>query len=154
MHGPTWVEPVFGAFEMGRMHGRLPGFDTKKDVDELVTSLRQVIAETLERSIALRCQNTRAYALNSTRPSLTYSGAVVCSVITFNYDIPTEYALHDTRVGYDYKLPGDSSEGITRPNKPFEESTGQIPVLKLHALLIGCPVFIVKRFTLCISVIP
>jgi len=45
------LEPVFGVFEMGRMLGRLPGFDKQEDIDALVVSLRRVIAETLERLI-------------------------------------------------------------------------------------------------------
>jgi hypothetical protein len=77
------------------MFRRLPEFESQGAVDALVVSLRNVIADTLDRSISFRCTKTlhtpEDYGNfgNLIRSINGTAKASVCSVITFNYDVLT-----------------------------------------------------------------
>ena len=117
------IEAVFAAFDMGKLVGRLPGLEGD-EINQTLVSLKRLIVVTLE--FTTQCQVREGQI----RPDETYANFVEllerlqtsghsCSVITFNYDIALDYALHFLNARHDYCL----SEG--------EERDG-MPLLKLH----------------------
>jgi hypothetical protein len=103
------IESVFGAFEMGRILGRLGSLETK-EIEKLGAAMRVVIATTLEESMAFRGTKDRVlpphpydefvHLVVDTRES----EAGDASVITFNYDVGPDYAFHYNTVPVDYSL--------------------------------------------------
>lgn len=121
------IESVFGAFEMGRLIGRL-GSLSSEEVDKLGPATRRVIATTLERSIRYpsRAEGVLPPApydkFARTVAELTSSRVGPVSVLTLNYDIALDYAFHYHNIGIDYRL----SKG---------GRAGDMPVMKLHGSL-------------------
>ncbi len=123
------IESVFNAFEIANTIGKLPGF-VPEEIPSVISSLKEVIVTTLEQTIKFPA---RGSYISAPLPYKSFvellqhimSDAVpthTVSVITFNYDIAIDVALHMARLGIDYGL-GSSS------------SSGYVPLLKLHGSL-------------------
>lgn len=121
------IESVFTALELGKVIRTVPGMDMKQ-IDEAIGSLKQVIVTTLEETIQFRMDGPWPGA---PRNYAKFAGLVkhICqqavpprqvSVVTFNYDVAVDVALH--------------REGFT-PNyalDPAPPPEPRIDVLKLH----------------------
>jgi len=121
----TDIESIFAAFEMGLLINKLPNM-SEKDINETITAIKILILKTLEQTIKFTCEDNQIW------PDKTYNsfarlinkikdGKKTCSVITFNYDLALDYALHFNSVPYDYCLTEDTLSGI--------------PLIKLHGSL-------------------
>ena len=122
------LESVFGAFEMGRLIGRLPGLP-KEQIDGLLDRFRRVIARTLEETMTFPFEdghlNPHGHYDMFARlvEGLDENGSRRrCSIITFNYDVGLDYALHHCRYPPNYCL------------EPRNQDTGAT-LLKLHGSL-------------------
>jgi len=128
------LESVFAAFEMSRIINKLPGF-TLEQIENLLKSIRWVIFKTIEQTMKFPVQDKQV------RPSKSYNylaNLIIklndqgrkkrCSVITFNYDLGLDYALHFNSRPAEYFLKEDIKQSNT-------------PLLKLHGSLnwIKCP---------------
>lgn len=121
------LESVFAALEMGRLTGKLPGFE-KNQIEQVLSSFRKLITRTLDTTIAYPIKD------NSICPTehylaLAYLIALMrrmknnnASVITFNYDVALDFALNYASSPPDYCL-----DGTAEPNS--------VPLLKLHGSL-------------------
>ena len=102
------IESVFAAFEMARLINRFPGM-SDNDIDSLLVSIRRVIFKTLEKTVIYPVQDKQI------RPNPSYNSLVElishlsssgrrgrCSIITFNYDLALDYALHFNNRPLDY----------------------------------------------------
>jgi len=120
------VETVFSAFEMARVLGSLGNYRGDR-VDALADAIRTVILRTVEETLVLERRDERVFPtreyehlaklIKQLREKAEPRQSV--SVITFNYDMGLDYALHRTCQGPCYGL---------------ETSTprGHVPLLKLH----------------------
>ena len=125
------VESLFTALEMGKLLQRFPGTDSVEQIEERIAALRTVIYVTLELTQDFgtdggRIQVPRDYksfaeAVQWVRQGTSPQRTV--AVITFNYDMAVDIALHSVDFGLDYALPSAK----TPPNS--------IPLLKLHGSL-------------------
>lgn len=126
----TNVESVFAAFEMARLIGRMPGYGVG-DIDALIAALKTVIAYTLEST--LNFNEERAGELpvapepyprfvELLRESQSASPPYRHAILTFNYDLALDYALHRGGIPVRYCL--DDSDPVSG-----------IPLLKLHGSL-------------------
>ena len=117
------IESVFAAFEMGKLLGKLPGKETRAETEQLLTHIKTLIVKTLERKILFpilkdnTLPNKPAFILP---PKPYHSFAQLlndlndggpgigrrkrCTIITFNYDIALDYALHTQKHPADYCL--------------------------------------------------
>jgi NAD-dependent SIR2 family protein deacetylase len=117
------LESVFGAFEMARLAGRLPGLSVE-EVARLNPAMRALIVTTLERSIQLLAVNRAVHAPEPYEDfiqlAFRVSGSPLgpVSFITFNYDLALDFALFRYRQDIDYCFTEQSQRGI--------------PVMKLH----------------------
>ncbi|HZC80108.1 MAG TPA: hypothetical protein VE222_00060, partial [Nitrospiraceae bacterium] len=122
------VESVFAAFEMARTLGRFGAYGLE-EVSALVDAMRVVIVKTIERTLLFPISNG---TIMPPEPYAALAGVVgllrdearpkhSVAIITFNYDLATEYALLLGRIPIDYSLGPDGSEG-----------EGAVPLLKLH----------------------
>jgi hypothetical protein len=123
------IESIFNAFEIANTIGKLPGF-APEEIPSVISSLKEVIVTTLEQTIKFPYRGSHIDApppyklftellqhiMNDAAPTHTVS------VITFNYDIAIDMALHRARVGLDYGLDSSTSSGV-------------VPLLKLHGSL-------------------
>jgi NAD-dependent SIR2 family protein deacetylase len=123
------IESIFAAFEMAKTLDSFPG-QSPDNIDNLIKSLKIVIVETLQRTIRLEKSK------GSVKPPETYArftdmlvhlkGSAIpnhsVSVITFNYDMALDYALHFHRINYDYSIEESNKDDA-------------IPILKLHGSL-------------------
>jgi hypothetical protein len=136
------LESVFGAFEMARTVGRCGGLSPEQ-IERLAPSMRRVIVKTIELTIRLPVPEGRRVV-----PAPPYSSfarlllgcqqvapPLRASVLTFNYDISIDHALHFHGLPVDYALP---STGSTR----------EVPLLKLHGSLNWA------RCAVCRAVVP
>ncbi len=127
------LEAVFAAFEMAKLFGRLGSLSTE-EIDGLPDALRAVIVETLERRIRFPIEQSGAGPF-LVKPPRAYRGLVGLlgtlgenyrsgeySIITFNYDLTIDHALHDAGHVIDYGL-------LPLP------TIGAFPLLKLHGSL-------------------
>jgi NAD-dependent SIR2 family protein deacetylase len=126
----TNIESIFSILDVARTLGKLPGFEPS-DVSEITSSLKELIVVTLEQTILFPFSTSRS----SPDPPppypeflslIKYLKAIAMppqtvSIITFNYDMAIDYALHLERLGPDYCL--------------SDSSTGGLPLLKLHGSL-------------------
>ena len=119
------IESIFAAFEMGALIKKFPNL-SEKDIEETITAIKILILKTLEQTVQFECQDDRV------KPDKTYNsfvnlikqirdGKKTCSVITFNYDLALDYALHFNNLPYDYCLNEEIGSGI--------------PLIKLHGSL-------------------
>lgn len=120
------IESIFAAFEMGLLIKKFPNL-SEKDIEEAITAIKILILKTLEQTIKFEYHSERTW------PDKTYNsfaglikqlrdGHKTCSVITFNYDLALDYALHFHNLPYDYCLSD-------------EIGPGKIPLIKLHGSL-------------------
>lgn len=126
------IEEVFSAFEMGRIINKLPGILKKEEIEEILVSTKRLIYETLDKSTALKtpprsnpldaCGCYKRLVQFIDRQSRGNIDA--CSVITFNYDLLLDYALHKQKLKVDYCL-----------NEINEDKKNQIKLMKLHGSL-------------------
>ena len=129
------LESVFGAFDMARLLGSLPGLE-EEDVETLPDSMRVVIAKTLEETIEFdtSAEGGRPMVYGAHRQFAETLGDLCrrepgsVSVVSFNYDIITDFAMECVEIGPDYAL-ADSPEFRLGPPKSFEHT---VPLLKLH----------------------
>lgn len=119
------IEEVFGAFEMARLIKRL-GTYTIDEIETLGYSLNRMIVKTLEECIKLPFEDGMVH------PPSTYENFALliqslflnfpkrdCSILTFNYDMGLDYALHFFNIPIDYCL-SDSN------------NSQRVKLLKLH----------------------
>jgi len=123
------IESIFTTFEIANTIGKLPGIP-EDEIPGLISSLKEVIVTTLESTIRFPVIESTVgvpppydsftdllhYITIEATPNRTGS------VITFNYDIAIDVALHNARLRMDYCL-GDNI------------SSDSIPLLKLHGSL-------------------
>jgi hypothetical protein len=126
----TNIESVFNALELGRIIQRVPGIDTA-EIPSVIASLKELIVKTLETTIDFPAD--RSY-INAPRPYQEFASLIKylrseaspvqsVSVITFNYDIAADMALHRAGFGPDYVIEKDP------------RSQDQVRLLKLHGSL-------------------
>ncbi len=112
------LESVFAAFEMAKLL-ELLGSLTPEEISRLSEAMKTLIVTTLELSIYLPVSDQRV------RPSPPYEsfsklikGLVdarrTVSIITLNYDLCLDFALHSLGVPVSYCLGGESDERGTR----------------------------------------
>lgn len=114
------IESVFAAFEMARLIGQLGNLEPE-EIDRLPRAMRRVIELTLEVAIKLQVTDKRV------RPPIPYeafaellkdisnsraASSNSASVITFNYDLCIDYALHFKSVPTNYCLDTTGTSGI------------------------------------------
>jgi NAD-dependent SIR2 family protein deacetylase len=127
------IESLFGAFDMAALLGRL-GTLTDEEVQRLPNAVRYVIAKTIESS--LRFPLNEHLQTQPPQPYSTFADIIrdlnareqgSVSVITFNYDIGLDYALHANGVPFEYRC--GVPDGID-PGK--KQSVKAVDLLKLH----------------------
>lgn len=125
------VESLFGAFEMAALLGSL-GNLAAADVDRLPQSIIQLIARTIELRVQYRFGESGDRGLPRIKPPQPYEEFVELvtallqsannpCLITFNYDLALDYALHYAGVPVNYCLEEQTTQGL--------------PLLKLHGSL-------------------
>ena len=121
------IESVFTALELGNVIQRVPNVEPD-EIDDLISSLKKVIAKTLECSIRFQVINSRIEATNDYASFVELIQKIRSDiepkhdveVITFNYDIALDYALRWLSENINYGL---------------NNSRNGIPVYKLHGSL-------------------
>ncbi len=124
------IESVFTAFEIANTIGKLPSF-LPEEIPSVIASLKEVIVTTLEQTI--KFPTRESHYIDVPQPYKDFvellhhimSDAIpthTISVITFNYDIVIDMALHEARLGVDYGLSSSTSSEY-------------VPLLKLHGSL-------------------
>lgn len=103
------IESIFTALEIANILGKLPGFE-KQEIPEVIASLKELIVVTLEKTI--KYPTEQSYIL----PTSSYDSfaklvkylstqahpCLTSSVISFNYDIAVDLALHRNGQGPNY----------------------------------------------------
>lgn len=124
------IESIFTALEISSILGKLPGFEAE-EIPSVIISLKELIVETLERTITFPTEER--YIL----PPLSYNKFAqlvsyikseafpICrsTVISFNYDIALDLAMHHNGLGPSYGF----GPSITTNNPTL--------LLKLHGSL-------------------
>lgn len=117
------IENVFAALEMGQLIRKLPDIPDS-ETPELVSAMKQLITKTLEASIVfpvsekqIRPPGTYDYFAKFVKAINNNGSQNNCSIITFNYDVALDYALHFN---------------LYPPNYCLDNSNSGIPLLKLH----------------------
>ena len=126
----TNVESVFTALELGKVIRRVPGLEAAQ-IPEIIAALKQLIVKTLEVAIEFPIQDKLLVApapypafanlLRDLREKA--SPAKSSSVITFNYDVSLDMALHRAGLGPDYVI------------GPDRDVNAAIQLMKLHGSL-------------------
>ena len=124
------IESVFATFEMGRLIEKLPGFSEIDQINDLISSTKKLIYVTLDSSTPL----TITHGASIPIPNISYYNLIQLllqfekndsekpSIITFNYDLAADYAIHYCQYNSDYCI----------DNLNKEKS---IKILKLHGSL-------------------
>lgn len=120
------IETVFSAFDMGKLLGRL-GNLTKDEIEDVNRSVHMLIGSTIDFNTSLKHRGEGNYSLKGPYQAFAQflksvffkDNRISASIITFNYDIALEYALHRENILPNYHL-GDTTE------------VGDITLLKLH----------------------
>ncbi len=125
----TNIESIFATFEMAKVIQKMPGSDSD-DIDSLIASLKEVICETLEKTIPLSLKGNAIMApdpyinfvdlIKKLRDDIIPSHNI--SIITFNYDIACDLALYKGGLGPNYCF-------------DFPTHSSSVPLLKLHGSL-------------------
>ena len=124
------IESIFTALEIANVLRKLPGFKAE-EIPDVIASLKELIVATLERTIKFPTKSQYILPTNSydsfakligylksdAHPSLT------SSVITFNYDIALDVAMHRNSQGPDYAF------------VPETKASSPTKLLKLHGSL-------------------
>lgn len=123
------LETVFTALDLAKTLGKLPGYSSDEEIDQVLESLKRVIGTTLEHSI--RFPNRVDSGLQATGEHLAFADlikslrdlrpAVSCAVITFNYDVLLDFAFLHAGLPFSYFLGA--------------EQGNPVPLLKLHGSL-------------------
>lgn len=124
------VESIFTVLELGKVIQRVPGIQATQ-ISEMIAALKKVIVTTLEHRIEYRIKNGEIRAHNS---YLAFSNSLKAfkqnerrplsvSIITFNYDIALDMALHKSGQEPDYMIDGKTPQA------------NSIPLMKLHGSL-------------------
>lgn len=112
------IEVLFGVIEMARITGQLGRYSKKEDIERLRESIVRLIVDTIELSVKFELVAGRQRAVppasyNTMINRLKKSGQLErTSIITFNYDVCVEYALHCNRVPFNYCLDGNPGESL------------------------------------------
>jgi hypothetical protein len=123
------IESVFGLVEMASLLRRMPGFD-ESQIDDLSEALRTVLVETIIHSGKFAYSRERQWDPPSSYLSVarqfdkknSYAPEDALSLITFNYDLGLDFALHWLDDEIDY--------GLGRTN-----GHSGVPLYKLHGSL-------------------
>ena len=124
------LESVFTVLELAKVIKSFPG-STETDVFETIASLKTLIVTTLEKTVVFPCEAGRTSApppygefANFIKHLMTQaSPRRSVSVITFNYDVAVDWAIHEARLGPDYAIEGDPG------------NADAVSLLKLHGSL-------------------
>jgi hypothetical protein len=116
------VESLFAAFEMAETIGSLRGLAEPHSASKLISAITRAIVRTIELTVRFPGKGSpvpydRFCAWLKSRPQ-------DISILTFNYDLCLDWALHLNGIRPDYRLPNDGPEG-----------RGSIDLLKLHGSL-------------------
>ena len=107
------IESVFAAFEMAALFKRPLGALDVKDVQNLPSATRRLIVETLEHELAFPFMGGRVMPPPPYHDFVALIKKVMekdpggVSLITFNYDLALDYALHFNSLGPNYCLSND-----------------------------------------------
>jgi NAD-dependent SIR2 family protein deacetylase len=130
------IESLFGAFDMAALMGRLGNLD-HDEVSRLPNAVRYVIAKTIESCV--KYEVNRGGLTLSPKPydgfveivrGLHQRGAGSVSIITFNYDVGLDYALHANSMPFEYRC--GVPAGVDFGKKL---NLAAIDLLKLHGSL-------------------
>lgn len=122
------IESIFNAFEIANTIRKLPGFDPL-EIPQVIQSLKEVIVSTIQKTLVFPVVQSRlsiptpydGFAKLLSYLTLEATPRQTVSIITFNYDIAVDVALHLSGIRYDYCV-----ENI---------DCSSIPLLKLHGSL-------------------
>jgi hypothetical protein len=125
------LESVFATFEMANRLNKMPGFN-EEEIPALVKSMRRLIVVTIEKSLKFPVSNgnlkvPEPYDQFASILKKLKSNAIPpqeISILTFNYDLATDYALQYYNLGFDYCLPNS-----------MKSEADRIKLLKLHGSL-------------------
>ena len=124
------IESIFTVLELGRVIQRVPGIQATQ-ISEMIAALKKVIVTTLEHRIEYPIKNDEIHAPDS---YIAFSNLLKAfkqrkrrplsvSIITFNYDIALDMALHKSEQEPDYMIDGETAQ------------VNSIPLMKLHGSL-------------------
>ena len=116
------IESLFAAFEMSETIGCLRGLG--ESPSGLIPAITRVIVRTIEQSVVLPGNGMNPPAPYGQFCAWIKSRAKEISILTFNYDLCLDWALHLAGIKPNYHLPND----------PLEDQTA-VDVLKLHGSL-------------------
>lgn len=144
------IESIFTVLELGKVIQKVPGIESGQ-ISEMIAALKKVIVTTLEHCIEYRIRNGEIHAPNS---YMAFSNLLKefeqnkrrplsVSIITFNYDIALDMALHKSGQEPDYMIDGKIAQANSVPlmklhgslNWGTEKSTGKIVPLYLRDFL-------------------
>ncbi len=120
------VESVFASFELARIIGRFPGHEPEQ-IQGLVDAMKRVIADTIEETLEFSVHQTdgllppRPYRPFAEKLKRLHQAKRTVAILTFNYDVAIDYALHKVGLPFGYGLATDKLAGV--------------PLLKLHGSL-------------------
>lgn len=123
------VEAVFAAFEMAKTFGRFATY-TMDEIEALIVAMRDVIVRTIDATIKLPVDGGRSVLAPAPYPEFTKlvndlrrnaRPSRDVAILTFNYDICSDFALYQAGIAVDYAL--------------GPKNHGAIPLLKLHGSL-------------------
>lgn len=124
------IESIFTALEIANALGKLPGFD-KEEIPQVIASLKELIVVTLERTIDFPTRKNHILAPSSYTNfselllylSKDANPAIVPAIVSFNYDIALDVAMHRAGLGPIYGFGPDVNAHYP------------VPLLKLHGSL-------------------
>lgn len=124
------IESIFTALEIANVLKKLPGF-TPDEIKDVIASLKELIVATLEKTITFPTEDRyilptpsyNSFSLLINHINSEANPQFSSSVITFNYDIAIDVAMHRNGLGPVYAFGPD-----VRANNPTK-------LLKLHGSL-------------------
>src|SRR4029077_16645790 len=130
------IETLFGTFEMAALVGKL-GTLGEDDITQLPVAVNYLIAKTIETSLQYPVNGNQTLP---PKPYGTFVDSIVraldkqekgsVSLITFNYDLGLDFALHYNSIPYEYRT------GLTAGVNPGAKSNPvAVDLLKLHGSL-------------------
>lgn len=127
------IESVFSLIEMARLVRRLPETE-ESEIDAAAIAIRRVLTETVEANCRFGLTDrgwepppTYLRIAGLVDPQITPNGTAETSLITFNYDVGLDFALHWSNIPIDYGLKSPERDSAL--------------LLKLHGSLnwVQCP---------------
>jgi NAD-dependent SIR2 family protein deacetylase len=116
------VESLFAAFEMAETIGSLRGLAEPHSASQLIPAITRTIVRTIE--LTVRFPGKGAPVPYDRFCAWLKPRSSDVSILTFNYDICLDWALHLNGLKPDYRLPNDGPE-----------DRGSVDLLKLHGSL-------------------